>query len=137
LNLLKASRFDRTIGAFDKLVLAAIADHMNNHSGQTWPVADDTIALEVGLPSGSDRLIRRARKNLREAGYLRWRRTRTSNVYGFNFAKAKSALELLAKLKKSTMSPDSRVLSDRTPESGIPVISPVKGEWVELALRIV
>src|SRR6516165_11108797 len=87
LNLLKASRFDRTITAFDKLVLAAIADHMNNHSGQTWPVADATIALEIG--SGWRSVIR-SRKKLREAGYLSWQRTRTSNVYGFNFAKAKS-----------------------------------------------
>jgi hypothetical protein len=125
LNLLKASRFDRTISAFDKLVLAAIADHMNNHTGQTWPVADETIALEIG--SGWRSVIR-SRMKLRKAGYLTWHRTRTSNVYGFNFAKAKSTLEMLAAIKKNAMSPDSRVISALTPESEIPVISPVKEE---------
>lgn len=125
LNLLKASRFDRTISAFDKLVLAAIADHMNGHTGQTWRVSDATIALEIG---SQDRLIRRSRQKLRKAGYLTWHRTRTSNVYGFDFAKAKQSLELLAALKKNAFSPDSGVLPDRTQESSIPVISPVKGE---------
>src|SRR5262245_29428130 len=114
LNLLKASRFDRTISAFDKIVLAAIADHMNNHSGQTWPVADATIALEIG--SGWRRVIR-SRKKLRGAGYINWRRTRTSNVYAFNFAKAKPVLNHLAALKKNAMTPDSRVISALTPES--------------------
>jgi Helix-turn-helix domain len=125
LNLLKAARFDRTISAFDKLVLAAIADHMNNHSGQTWPVADETIALEIG--SGRRSVIR-SRKNLQTAGYLTWQRTRTSNVYAFNFAKAKSTLELLTALKKNALRRDSRVTSGVTPESPIPVISPVEEE---------
>ena len=125
LNLLKASRFDRTISAFDKLVLAAIADHMNNHSGQTWPVADATIALEIG--SGWRSVIR-SHKKLRDAGYLTWRRTRTSNVYGFNFNKAKATLKMLDAIKKNAMGTDSRVISAQTPESGIPVISPVKEE---------
>lgn len=125
LNFLKAARFDRTISAFDKLVLAALADHMNKHSGQTWPVADETIALEIG--SGR-RSVRRSRMKLRKAGYLTWHRTRTSNVYGFDFTKAKATLEMLASLKKNAMRGDSRVLSGGTPESPIPVISPVKEE---------
>jgi len=126
LKLLKASRFDRTISAFDKLVLAAIGDHMNNHTGQTYPVADETIALEVG--SKWPRSIIRSRQKLQKAGYLTWQRTRTSNVYAFNFTKAKSILEMLTALKKNNMHPDSRRTSELTPESEIPVISPVKEE---------
>ena len=126
LNLLKAARFDRTVSDFENRVLAALTDHMNNHTGQTWPVADETIALEVG--SKWKRSVTRARIGLRDKGYITWHRTRTSNVYGFNFAKAKTVLAMLTALKKNNSRGDSRRTPEVTLVSPIPVISSVKEE---------
>jgi hypothetical protein len=99
---------------------------MDNKKGYRWPISDETIALEIG--SKWPRSVRRARFRLRAAGYLTWERTRTSNVYSFNFAKAKAGLAMLEQLKKNGFRGDQPRPSDGTRESPIPVSSPVKEE---------
>jgi len=54
-----------------------IAQHVNSKSGRAI-VSDDTISDKTGIPK---RWVLRARKNLKEAGWINWRRTRTANVY--------------------------------------------------------
>jgi hypothetical protein len=114
------------VSDFENRVLAALTDHMNNHTGSTWPVADETIALEIS--SKWRRSVVRARNGLRDKGYITWRRTGRSNVYSFNFAKAKPILQMLKALKKNALRSDSARTLEVTRRSPIPVISPVKEE---------
>jgi hypothetical protein len=54
-----------------------IAQHVNSKSGRAI-VSDETISDKTGIPK---RWVLRARKALKEAGWINWRRTRTANVY--------------------------------------------------------
>lgn len=54
-----------------------IISHLNAGNGRAC-VSDETLADESGI---SERTVRRARKKLQAAEWLRWRRTSTANVY--------------------------------------------------------
>jgi hypothetical protein len=54
-----------------------IAQHVNAES-RLAIVSDDTISDKTGIPK---RCVLRARRNLRDAGWINWRRTRTANIY--------------------------------------------------------
>jgi hypothetical protein len=95
-DLLRAVRFDRTVDAYAKVVMAVIVDHLNERT-QTAFLSDDTIAFETG--SGWPRKVSRARRNLRDANWLMWKHTRTVNVYSVNWTKA---AEILAILKRES-----------------------------------
>ena len=76
--------------------MAVIVDHLNEKTETAYP-SDNTIAFETG--SGWPRKVVRARRNLREAGWLNWKHTRTVNVYMVNWTKA---AEILAILKRES-----------------------------------
>ena len=54
-----------------------IVQHVNAKSGLAI-LSDDTIRDKTGIPK---RWVQRARKKLREADWINWRRTRSANVY--------------------------------------------------------
>lgn len=110
LDLLRALRFDRTVDDYAKLVMHIIVDHLNEKT-ETAFLSDDKIAFETG--SGWSRKVGRARRKLREAGWLSWKHTRTANVYTINWAKADDILIILkrerdAKNKKFQQSDSGR-----------------------------
>jgi len=77
LDWLEAVRFDRSLLPIDYKVASALAKHMNSQTGQCNP-SDPLLALEVGC---SVRTVNRARERLRDAGWIAWRRTRTSSRF--------------------------------------------------------
>jgi hypothetical protein len=115
----KCVNFDRRIDnplAFK--VGCCILAHINEHT-KRWRLSDPTIQFKIGG---------RARVQLRDAGYLRWTRTRDANIYEVRFDQIERLLDLMTqaneerKLKNTRSRSDSRVRSqnpDRTPESDI------------------
>lgn len=78
LDLLANAAADSAIQPYDFRVLFTIARHVNAESGRT-KLSDDTIADET---VSTRRNVMRARKRLKRAGWLQWKRTRSANVYG-------------------------------------------------------
>jgi hypothetical protein len=125
LDLLRAVRFDRTVGDYAYRVMSIIVDHLNEKTERTQ-LSDDRIAFETG--SGWPRRVVRARRNLRDTNWLIWRRTRTANVYSVNFAKAAVILSVLErernarrqrptnieKRNETQIEPERRISTDRT-----------------------
>jgi hypothetical protein len=58
-------------------VAFCIAQHVNQDTGQAF-LSDHTICDKTGIPK---RWVLRARKSLRDAGWINWKRTKTANVY--------------------------------------------------------
>ncbi len=92
LDLLKAVRLDRTVTDFAYRVMSVIVDHLNEKTERTF-LSDDRIAFETG--SGWPRSVRRARRNLRDAKWLSWTRTRSANIYSVNFVKVAAVLAVI------------------------------------------
>jgi hypothetical protein len=59
-------------------VAFAISQYFDVETGETCRLSDKTIAAKTGLPV---RCVVRARKVLRDRGWLSWRRTRNGNFY--------------------------------------------------------
>ena len=111
LDWCKCVRFDPRLNPFDKVVAATIADHVNERS-RIAQVSDETIAIKS---SGSVSSVIRARRRSREAGWLRWRRTRTANRYSLRFDKVSGVLDMMtAKVEASRERRLSSVTYDRT-----------------------
>ena len=51
-----------------------------NEQTRDWKLSDETIAALAGKP-GAIRSVKRARKRLRDAGWIGWKRTSDANVY--------------------------------------------------------
>jgi Helix-turn-helix domain len=66
-----------------------IMSHLNAKSGRAW-VSDETLADKSG---NSERTVRRARTQLRAAGWITWKRTSTANVYTPQFQKVNAMLD--------------------------------------------
>jgi hypothetical protein len=54
-----------------------IAQHVNAETGLAI-LSDDTISDKTGIPK---RWVLRARKSLKDAGWIDWQRTKTANIY--------------------------------------------------------
>ena len=94
LDLLRAVRMDRTVTDSAYRVMSVIVDHINAGTERT-KLSDATIAFEAGC---ADRSIRRARRNLAEAGWLKWARTgRKANIYWARYNKVAPLLAMLDK----------------------------------------
>jgi Helix-turn-helix domain len=78
MDLINALVADHTILPSDKLVAICIVQCIGDKTGHGYP-SDETIADKTAL---SVETVKRARKNLRAAGWLTWkRRFRTSSLY--------------------------------------------------------
>lgn len=66
-----------------------IMSHLNAKNGRAW-VSDETLADKSG---SSERTVRRARSQLRAAGWITWKRTSTANVYTPLFQKVNAMLD--------------------------------------------
>jgi hypothetical protein len=123
LDWLKCLAFDRRLQPqpFDFKVAFVIAQHVNQRTGSAM-LSDDTIAYEAG--GGSERNALRARKRLRDAGWLTWHRTRTANVYRLSFDKVERTLDMMTAAREARREKHHRWKSaavsksaDVTPES--------------------
>jgi helix-turn-helix protein len=74
-----------------KLVGICIMNHVNARNGQAW-VSDETVADKICM---SIRAVVRARKLLRQTGWLSWKRTKNANVYTPQFDKIEIVLDAL------------------------------------------
>jgi len=77
LNWVGGVLHDRMVPPWAFEVAYCIISHLNAGSGRAF-VSDETVSDETGI---SVRTVRRARCLLRNAGWLRWKRTSTANVY--------------------------------------------------------
>ncbi|PYF03836.1 hypothetical protein BJ122_10593 [Rhodopseudomonas faecalis] len=77
LDWMSALCADPRIGPRAFQVGFCIAQHINRETGLAI-LCDDTIRDKTGI---ANRWIARARNELRDAGWIDWRRTRTANVY--------------------------------------------------------
>jgi hypothetical protein len=68
---------DRHLDARAKVIAYCLMQHLNRETGFAF-VSDPTITDKTGMPN---RWVRRARNDLRTAGWIAWKRTRTANVY--------------------------------------------------------
>lgn len=120
LDWLKCCAFDRRIQPWDFEVAFVISQHVNARTLSAM-LSDEAIADEAG---GSPRNVRRARERLRSAGWIKWRRTRTANIYEMLFEKIGGILDAITAVRDERR--DRRnarrqilaaALSDRTPVS--------------------
>jgi hypothetical protein len=96
LDWLTCIRFDRRVTDSAYRVASVIADHLNGKTGCTM-LSDDTIAFETG--SKWPRKIVRARKLLRDTGWLDWQHTKTANVYRPNVSNVRNALAAIGRAR--------------------------------------
>jgi hypothetical protein len=91
LNWVGGVLHDRMVPPWAFEVAYCIISHLNAGNGRAF-VSDETVADETGI---SVRTVRRARCLLRVAGWLRWRRTSTANVYEPLFGKINAMLDYI------------------------------------------
>ena len=89
LDWLDCLAHDPLISALAFEIGYCIMSHMNAKNGRAW-VSDETLADKSG---NSERTVRRARSQLRAAGWFTWKRTSTANVYTPLFQKMNSMLD--------------------------------------------
>ena len=77
LDWLDAVMADQGIDARAKVVAFCLMQHVNRNIGSAF-VSDQTIVDKTGIPMT---WVIRARKELRSAGWITWKRTRTASVY--------------------------------------------------------
>jgi hypothetical protein len=106
LDWLTCVRFDRRINDHAYRVAATIADHLNEKTGRTM-LSDDVIAFETG--SKWPRKAVRARKLLRESGWLKWRRTRSANIYEPDYSRVNAMLATIAALRQQKRSKNADI----------------------------
>jgi hypothetical protein len=87
-DLMNAVAFDQRLDPYAVRVFIAIIYHLNAINGRCFP-SDELIAEMIG---GSRPSVSRARRQLRECGYLNWYKTGRSNFYVFNFDAAAPTL---------------------------------------------
>jgi hypothetical protein len=92
LNLVNA---DPRLDASAFKVAFCIAQHINQNSG-TWMLSDELISDKTSLPT---RTVQRARKALRDLGWINWRRTGGANVYWLLNGQVNAMLDHLTMLK--------------------------------------
>jgi len=72
-------------------VAFCIMTHLNEGNGRSW-VSDETLGDESSSPQ---RTVRRARVQLRDTGWLKWRRTSTANSYEPLYDKVSRTIDAL------------------------------------------
>src|SRR5215469_15965431 len=87
-----------------------------NEQTRDWKLSDETIAALMGRP-GAIRSVKRARKRLRDAGWIGWKRTRDANVYFLRHENMWAATDeimkgrMARKERRNKATHDSRVAS--------------------------
>jgi hypothetical protein len=95
---------------FEKCAAYVIQNAINEHT-RDWKLSDETIAARIGKP-GAIRAVRRARRRLRDAGWIGWKRTRDANVYFLCHENVPAAMDEITKGRLARKKRwDSRVLS--------------------------
>jgi hypothetical protein len=89
LNWLRCVMHDRMVPPWAFEIAYCIISHLNARNGRAF-VSDETLADLSGI---SGRTVRRARRLLRTAGWLRWKRTSTANVYEPLFGKISGMMD--------------------------------------------
>jgi hypothetical protein len=84
-----------TLTPFEKCVAYVIENAINEHT-RDWKLSDETIAALAGRP-GAIRAVQRARRRLRDAGWIGWKRTRDANVYFLCHENVPAAMDEITK----------------------------------------
>jgi hypothetical protein len=91
LDLLKCLNVDPRVKSSTFKIAYCILQHVNEKTGAAF-VSDQTIHDETNV---CVRQIIRARQELRDLGWMRWRRSRSANTYRFNETNKNGYLDIL------------------------------------------
>jgi len=105
---------------FDKCVAFIIMNAINEKT-RDWKLSDETIAALMGRP-GAIRSVQRARRRLRAAGWITWKRTSDANVYSLRHDNVMAAMDEIMRSRRERRTKreaTSESRPDTTPESSI------------------